>query len=102
MTRRDPGERPGPDQLPDNHNTVLDLRTDLHEHVVDHVCDIDRRWFDEHPGEREHTRPAVDHELCPPGGPCHPASPAALVRVVKLGPGLRARMPVAGRSAVAL
>lgn len=67
-----------------------DLRADFHGHVTDFVCDIDRRFFAEHPGVRTYRRPAVDHELCTPGGPCWDHAAVSVI-VTELQPGMRAR-----------
>lgn len=48
------------------HGDDIDLRADLHGHVVDFVSDQDRRWFDAHPGETVRHRPALPHEFCDP------------------------------------
>ncbi len=40
------------------------------------------------------VRLAVDHEMCPPGGPC--MTWPAVVTVVPLAPGVRMRVPWAG------
>lgn len=74
----------------------LDLRADLHGHVLEHVSDIDRGWFEAHPEASTYTRRPVEHEGCCPlcageGRGCVPAVNLRAVRVVQLSPGVRIR-----------
>jgi len=80
--------------------TPFDLRADIHGRAVDFANDLDRAFFEQHPGTRTCTRPPVEHEWCGPGadGTCTPlpgSTPGtvAAVTVVLLGDGLRARIP---------
>ena len=78
----------------------LDLSADIHGRVADYVADVDRRWFDAHPGEDSYERSPLEHETCNPvaaaEGRCEPlfelADGARIVVVVtQLSPGFRTR-----------
>lgn len=47
---------------------MIDLRADYHGHVIDFVCDQDRRWLAEHPKGASFMRAAYPHEFCIPFG----------------------------------
>lgn len=79
----------------------LDLRADVHAHVADYVMDVDRLYFDAHPGEPVYVRPPLEHEWCcwrcATEGRCRPAvGTVVAVHVTNLGPGVRARRPIVG------
>lgn len=53
--------------------------------------DLDRGYQRRHPDHPGYVRAALDHELCPPGGPCWSV---ATVAVAFLAPGSRLRFPM--------
>ncbi len=64
----------------------------IHEAATEAACDLDRDFALRHPDLPGYSRIALDHELCPPGGPCW--SPG-MVGVVFVAPGSRLRFPMA-------
>jgi hypothetical protein len=54
----------------------------------DYASEMDRIWFEQHPGATERLRPPYPAELVMCGGAC------AHVRVRQVAPGVRMRMPV--------
>ena len=67
---------------------ALDQR---HEAAIEAACDLDRGYAARHPDAATYVRPALQHELCIPGEPCRDH---ALIRVLFVAPGLRARTVV--------
>jgi hypothetical protein len=79
---------------------TLDLRGDLHGHVVEFASDRDRVWFESNPNAHERHRPAIEHEFCDPRSapdcvPLFDVEPGEQirVRVVSVRPGVRLRQP---------
>jgi hypothetical protein len=60
----------------------------LHAAAIEAACDLDRSFFERHPGAVTYVRPALEHEACLPGGPCRSLE---RVQVWQIEPGLRAR-----------
>ncbi len=63
--------------------------------LLDQVSETDRKWFEDHPEATEYTRPYVEGEIHPNvfpvmSGVCD----KPMVRVVKVAPGVRARIPL--------
>ncbi len=58
--------------------------------VMDAMTDIDRRWFEEHPGTQQYTRPAIEGEFVP----VVDSRTVLYVIVSQVSPGHRLRMPV--------
>jgi hypothetical protein len=54
---------------------------------TEYASEMDRLWFEQHPGEDERVRPPFPQEWCIAGTVC------TAVHVVQLRPGVRARMP---------
>jgi hypothetical protein len=57
--------------------------------AIDRANDLDRDWFAEHPDADERIRAIVPGEFWPES-----VAADTLVRVVLVGPGLRARIPL--------
>ncbi len=57
--------------------------------IIDEVCDRDRRYFEEHPGEEFFYRPYIPGEF----GPNQLQPDGTMVEVHNLSPGFRARIP---------
>ncbi len=64
---------------------------ELHDAAIVAACDLDRGYAARHPDAATYVRPALQHELCIPGEPC---CDHALIRVLFVAPGLRARTVV--------
>ena len=64
-----------------------------HDVAIEAACDLDRRYFEEHPEAVEYLRRPVEHEVCIPGHPCWSLA-GYLVMVRQFAPGVRARMIV--------
>ena len=58
--------------------------------VMDPITDADRRWFEEHPGAEQYTRPAIEGEF----DPVLDSRTVLYVIVTNLPPAHRLRMPV--------
>jgi hypothetical protein len=73
----------------------VDLSADYHGHTVDFACDLDRRFFRDHPGITRYVRAAIDHELCAnaPDGPCWSIE-GHVIEVTAVTEHLRIRRPV--------
>jgi hypothetical protein len=63
----------------------------VHEAAIEAACDLDRAWFERHPEASSYVRPALEHELCLPGGPCVSYD---RMWVWQAAPGVRARFPM--------
>jgi hypothetical protein len=68
------------------------IADELHADAIDAAMALDREYAELHPDVRWITRPAVPHEMCIPNGPCVEVQ---LVQVAFIGPGVRARRPIA-------
>ncbi len=71
-----------------------------YDNPVDAVCDDDRTWFEQNPGEAFRIRPYVPGEIVPPGLEdcavqlqCECGPPVAVL-VESVGPGSRLRRPL--------
>ena len=73
---------------------MIDLRADLHGHVLDYVTGRDRQWFADHPGAVAYIRRAEPHELCIPGpeGVACWDHAGRWIRLIDFGGGLRGRL----------
>lgn len=66
-----------------------------HAKAADRAPDLDRRWFETHPGQTRYVRPIVEGEF-PPFAELHSVSH---VLVEQVRPGMRLRYPVQGEPA---
>jgi hypothetical protein len=62
---------------------------ETHEAAAEAACDLDRDFARRHPEADSYLRPALLHELCPPGEPCISWAGSVFVRFV--APGVRLR-----------
>lgn len=61
------------------------------------ACQLDRLWFDQHPGETCYARSPIPGEFDPAELPAVPAGHARFVKVVQVAPGVRLRFDCHGR-----
>lgn len=65
----------------------------LHEEAVKAACDLDRAYFDDHPGRDSYIRQPVAHELCA-AFPTSLDHSGLLIPVMNFGDGLRGRLSI--------
>jgi hypothetical protein len=70
---------------------VIAIAHRLHHDALEAASALDRGYAQRHPHARSYMRPALEHELCPPGGPC--ARPTTIL-VTFWAPGVRSRLAV--------
>jgi hypothetical protein len=75
--------------MPHRKSTIERVAPEPFGSAIDRANDLDRDWFAKHPNADERVRATVLGEFWP-----EPVAAGTLVRVVRVAPGLRARIPL--------